>query len=315
MLRHFLGRLFGQTLEAPSRSVRPSANDWASSVAIWDRGDPIEVLPPVSHHVDLEPWVKLDDVEMEYPLEKYIEHDKFPLPSKCDREGYHGDRHYDYWLSGLKDYLSIKQILVRYGTSLGGPAAVLDFGCASGRVLRHFLCHEPGIEIWGTDVNFRHIEWIRKFLGPSPRVFQNSLLPHLPLEDRSMSLVYGLSVFTHIDRFELAWLYEIRRILWPGGIAYLTVHTDHTWSILGPTHMLYYDLIEAKHLELSPECFKKPMPGERLVFRWPHGNVYAQNVFLSIEYIHDIWQRCLDVLEVIREGSDYQDVVVLRKRA
>ena len=312
-MRRFLGRLFGTTQEDSPRSVSSSSNGWASNIALWDRGDSFKVLPPVSHHADIEPWVKLDGLEMEYPLEEYIEHDKFPLPSKCDREGYHGDRHFDYWLSGLKAYLSIKEILVRYGISLDRPAAVLDFGCASGRVLRHFLCHEPGIEIWGTDINIRHIEWIRKFLGPSPTVFQNSLLPHLPLEDRSMSLIYGFSVFTHIDQFELAWLYEIRRILRPGGIAYLTMHTDHTWSTLGPRHKLYHDLIREGHLGLSPESFKKPMPAERLVFRWPHGNVNAQNVFLSTDYIHDSWQRCLDVLEVIREGSDYQDVVVLRK--
>jgi SAM-dependent methyltransferase len=300
MFRRFLERLFGER---------------ASGVAIWDRGDYFEALPPVAQHIDPEPWVKLDGVELEYPLEQYIEQDTFPLPSKGDREGYHGDRHYDYWLSGLRDYLCIKQVLGKYAVSLGRSAAVLDFGCASGRVLRHFLCHEPGTGIWGTDVNIRHIEWILKFLGPSPRVFQNSLLPHLPLEDGSMSLVYGLSVFTHIDQFELAWLYEIRRILRSGGIAYLTLHTDHTWSILSPNQTLFHDLIREEHLELSPESFKKPMPGERLVFRWPHGNATSQNVFLSTEYIHESWQRCLDVLEVIQEGSDYQDVVVLRKRA
>jgi hypothetical protein len=70
MLRRFIGRLFGQMLDVLSRLVRLSANTWASSIAIWERGDFLEPLPPVSHHVHVEPWVKLDDFEIEYPLEK-----------------------------------------------------------------------------------------------------------------------------------------------------------------------------------------------------------------------------------------------------
>ena len=34
--------------------------------------------------------------------------------------------------------------------------------------------------------------------------------------------------------FELAWLAELRRVLVPGGFAYLTIHSEHTWRIYDP---------------------------------------------------------------------------------
>ena len=72
---------------------------------------------------------------------------------------------------------------------------------------------------------------------------QNHALPHLPIEDGSTALVYGFSVFTHIDEFETAWLAEIRRILRPGGVAYLTINSDDTWKSLEPRMPLYRRLV------------------------------------------------------------------------
>jgi cyclopropane fatty-acyl-phospholipid synthase-like methyltransferase len=36
---------------------------------------------------------------------------------------------------------------------------VLDFGCASGRMLRFFPRQEGG-EYWGVDIKARHIAWV-----------------------------------------------------------------------------------------------------------------------------------------------------------
>ena len=53
-----------------------------------------------------------------------------------------------------------------------------------------------------------------RLLGPTNlRIFQNTILPHLPIEDNSLSLVTAFSVFTHIDDLDLAWIAELRRIL------------------------------------------------------------------------------------------------------
>lgn len=111
---------------------------------------PYDNLSPVSmhdtSHVPPERWLHFDDIKMEKSITEYMENDKYPIPSPGDREGYFGPRHYHYWLSGLKDYLLIKQALNKNGCFLGDSSDILDLGCASGRVLRHFMCHENNLE-------------------------------------------------------------------------------------------------------------------------------------------------------------------------
>jgi ubiquinone/menaquinone biosynthesis C-methylase UbiE len=149
------------------------------------------------------------------------------------------------------------------------------------------------------------------------RVFQNSILPHLPLGDNSFSLVYAFSVFTHIDAFELAWLAELRRILRPGGMAYLTVHTERTWNSMTPSRGLYHDILIMKdyiaEYPVCPEMFQSPMPTERMVLSWQTATVNNAILFHSMDYIRNTWGRFLDVIDIQLEGHEYQDVVVLRK--
>ena len=55
--------------------------------------------------------------------------------------------------------------------------------------------------------------WCDQHFGPAVRGVKVSQQAHFPLADRSISLCVGLSVFTHIDSFESAWLAEIERVL------------------------------------------------------------------------------------------------------
>lgn len=312
-LRHRMGALARIITKQTWDADLAPGKTWASAISKIERNEQMQALPSASHYADAEPWILFDRVPLEHSIEEYISRDPWPLPCTAEREGYHGERHYDYWLSGLKDYLSIKYTLGRHSVLLPQAGPILDFGCASGRVLRHLLCNVPEVDIWGADIDIRLIDWILKYLGDKPRVFHSTVLPFLPVEDNFFGLVYALSVFTHIDELELAWLCELRRILRPGGIAYLSVHTDHTWGILGPNHMLYYALVEQPDFHLTQESFRAPMPSERLAFKWP-GQVNIASMFFSADYIRRTWGRFLDVVEIIPEGSDYQDVVVLRKR-
>jgi len=84
--------------------------------------------------------VSFERVKLELPLRAYADLDPYPIPVTEDREGYYGDFHYDWWLSGLYDYLAVKQTLTRFGGSLKPGDAVFELGCASGRVLRHLGC-------------------------------------------------------------------------------------------------------------------------------------------------------------------------------
>ncbi len=275
-------------------------------------------LPPVAELAGDDPWVDFTGVELDGPLEDYAKRDPFPIPAAADREGYFGDRHYDYWLQGLRDCLALCQLLARHGAPLEPGDRLLDFGCASGRVLRHFLCQCEGLEVWGADIDPLHVGWVRRFLGPRPRVFTNHALPTLPCEDGQFALVCAFSVFTHIDELELAWIAELRRILAPGGFACLTIHSEETWARIGPGDHLHHILLEQARRSTPPlrihrSMFEQPLPAERVVFETGGDEAHRHNVFHTTDYVRDAWGRLLDVAEVVRGGHGPQDVVLLRK--
>lgn len=254
-------------------------------------------LSDVSTYKDASTHIKPESLRIDKKIGKDIEKDIFPLPSPEDRENYAGERHFEYWISGLRDYLDIKNNLQNYGYYLDNNFSIYDMGCASGRVIRHFLCQERGLKLWASDINSNHVEWVGKYLGSNIKIFQNYSLPHLPIEDNYFNLVYAFSVFTHIDAFEVAWLLEIKRVLKPGGFAYLTIHSDNTWSIMrdGGAIPIYEALLT--HPEFSPDLLKSNLPEERVVYRWLTESSYRANVFHKIEYIKDTWGKYFEIIE------------------
>ncbi len=242
--------------------------------------------------------------------------DAAPLPATRDREFYYGDEHAAYWASGLRDFQSIRCQAKALGIDLGTGARYFELGCASGRVVRHAAACE-GLDVWCADINHRHTEWIRTFLPPSIRIFTNTILPGLPLEDRVFDVVAAFSVFTHIDDFEFAWLSELRRILRPGGLAYLTVQTEHTWERykqgwIRDQLMPLRDRI-ADH-PVSDMLLAGGLPRPKTVFWWDAGrDNYNATVFVATDYIRREWGRFFEVVDVVLDGHAYQDVVVLRR--
>jgi len=157
---------------------------------------------------------------------------------------------------------------------------------------------------------------MRMFLDRSITCFQNTALPSLPIQDCFFDVVSAFSVFTHIDDLETAWLMEPKRVLKPGGIAYLTVATDHTWDgfkqdWIKAVFMPMRDQITG--FEIGDELFSGDLPLERTVFWWPAQKVYSCPVFHSEAYLRREWSRHLEIVDIVREGHTYQDVVVLRK--
>jgi SAM-dependent methyltransferase len=303
---------------ADSRPLISSFNpSWLSAVCIKGKSKPFENLLPVKHYVHTPVFTRLDDLGVGADLRQFTANDDYPIPAVSDREGYHKDHHYDWWVSGLRDYLCVKRSLLAHGISLNVGDNIFELGCASGRVLRHFACQETGLTIWAADIQLRHVEWVRKFLPRNIRVFQNTILPQLPVECNSQKLVYAFSVFTHIDDFELAWLAELRRILVPGGIAYLTIHSERTWQNMNPDWPLWKGLMREKDnipdYAVSAELFAGPMPAPKTTLCWTSGQTYNAQVFHSDEYIRSAWGRFLSIKEVIPAGYAYQDVIVLQK--
>ena len=98
-------------------------------------------------------------------------------------------------------------------------ARVLDFGCAAGRTLRHFLAEAERAEIVGCDIDDPSVDWVAEHLCPPVAgAVRCDPDPPLPFDDASFDLVYAVSVFTHLSTSWAEWLLELRRVLAPGGL-------------------------------------------------------------------------------------------------
>ncbi|QNA43841.1 class I SAM-dependent methyltransferase [Lacibacter sediminis] len=283
---------------------------WESSVILAATKTNFEVLPSVGMFATQEHYIDVTKIELEEELNVYLKKDTHPLPVTEDREGYYDDRHYDYWLSGLIEFLRIRSISEKYIGKIGKETKVLDFGCASGRVLRHFALQSTTVS-WGCDINENHVLWCNKYLPNNSIVFQNTSLPHLQIADNFLDLIYCLSVFTHIESFETSWLCELNRILKPGGIAYITIHDENSWQIMPKDWGVGYAVIN--HPEFNEEWLTAGFPNEKFISRWQNNKSYTSNVFYRLSYIEHVWSKFFSIKEIIPNGSNYQTVLILQK--
>nr|WP_295772356.1 class I SAM-dependent methyltransferase [Rhodoferax sp.] len=306
---------------ASANGIRPLISGhlpaFLSSIAFKGDDLPYTELGPVSQYRGGEVHSEIGGLFSDQEIEECVQRDTFPLPATVDRENYHGDRHFDWWLSGLIDFYKIRAKLKDSGGELSPGDAILDLGCASGRVLRHFAIQGNDLDCWGADINLRNVEWARLFLPENIKVFHSTILPQLPIEDNSLALVTAFSVFTHIDDMEFAWLAEIRRILKPGGFFYVTIHSQGTWASMKAGVPVYDALIAMRDsihdYDVTEAFLRSPMPNEKTVLSWDTADSYNSNVFHHTDYIVREWGRLFDVVEIIPRFSGYQDVVLLRK--
>jgi ubiquinone/menaquinone biosynthesis C-methylase UbiE len=278
-----------------------------SGLIIKDDRAPFETLSPISTFVSTLPNTE----EIVVAVKK----DTSPIPQTKDREHYHGDEHAAWWLNGREDMQRILSAAEHLGIQTNN-LKYFELGCASGRVVRHFA-HQTDAEIWCADINLRHTEWIRRFLPSHIKAFNNTAFPCLPMESNSIDIASAFSVFTHIDDLELMWIAELARVIRPGGMAYITVQTENTWEkyksgwikdVLMPLAAVIPDY------EINLQTFENPLPEEKTVFWWQTRTIYNSTVFHTTDYLRREWARFFHIVEIIPNGSTYQDVVVLQKR-
>lgn len=239
--------------------------------------------------------------------------DNAPIPSSEDREGYAPGNDPQYWISGLKDYIRMTDVAVRSKVDV---QSYFDFGCATGRVVRHFAAQSDIKTIWGSDINARHIRWLLEYMPQQVKPIANHCIPCIPIPDNSVDLISAYSVFTHIDTFETCWLAELSRILRPGGLAYLTVHNEATWDVLrteieNPNNRLVQSILKTD--PSVREKLQQPMAEGRTVYRFTDFGPYRSQVFHSNKYLERVWGRFFDLQEILDCHHVRQSVVVLRK--
>lgn len=244
--------------------------------------------------------------------------DNTPIPAPEDREGYYGDRHIEYWLSGRLDWLKLRNILAltpKLKCDEGLRFRYLDMGGSTGRVARH-AARDQDVECWLNDINVNWIDWLDENFAYPLHFYQSRLLPNIPLEDNSLSLISAFSVFTHLDCDETQWLLEMKRVLSPGGMLYITTLDSNVWDTLKSPdwEWLRKSISRGNDDERLEQLVQDPMQGDRFVWEYSNAEAYNINVFLSRDYIERRWSRFFEIVSYQPSGHGYQTAITLRKR-
>jgi FkbM family methyltransferase len=260
-------------------------------------------LPRFSYHLPLDYEQKTLPPQFDPPV--WIPGEILPLPPPDERHG-HEDSKYLEW--GRYDHGLLLDHIRRELPSIDN-LAVMDFGCSSGRVLRHFLpeIREYGWKLTGVDVSARRIEWLRRNFPPEFQVYTGSVLPMLPFESNSFDVIYGLSVFTHMKFLWDTWLLEMRRVLKPGGLLIQTIHTENAWNFF----VQHGKEDWARNSLGSMIIDQKKLLHDFVYF----GDISSNQVFWKKEIALDFWGRYFPDVTILPPPREYwyQDWVVARK--
>lgn len=206
-----------------------------------------------------------------------------------------------YFQTGYYEVLRMLKIIEHFSINLRTLGSIMELGCGTARLLRHFRCFE-GVRLVGSDANLEMIQWCKNNLS-GIEFYDNDLEPPLSFaEDNSFDLVIASSVFTHIPlHLQEVWLKEMRRILRPNGI--------FICSVLGKNHQRWVldsqDIIQLRQkgsLTFSPEdkqaAFSTRIGGSR----W--------DVFQTRAEVIRVFGSFFQIIDYIPGGQDF---LVLRK--
>lgn len=261
-------------------------------------------LPRFAYHLPLDYEMQTSPPRFDPPI--WIEGEILPIPPTAERHGHFDDQTYLEW--GRYDHDVLLGHIQRTLPSME-KLAVMDFGCSSGRVLRHFLpeMRQYGWKVTGVDVSARRIEWMRRNFPPQFQVYTGSVLPILPFESNSFDVIYGLSVFTHLKFLWDMWLLELRRVLKPGGVLIQSIHTEGAWRFF--SQHSHEDWVRSS---LGPMIIDQPELPEDFVY---FGDIGDNKVFWKKEIALAFWSRYLTDVTIFPppEKYWYQDWLVARK--
>jgi SAM-dependent methyltransferase len=225
-------------------------------------------------------------------------------PPPLLRHRVHGDLDKEGYIKvGQVAAQNIKDLLNLVGRQFNSFNSILDFGCGSGRVLRFLYNENDPCHLYGTDIDKKAISWCKKHL----RFAQwdtNGSLPPTRYADDTFDLIYGISVFTHLDEeMQFIWLNELNRILKPDGVLILTLHGDG----------LAFQGMEEEQALLSRKgfIFKVRQTGRFKFDGLPDFYQYSHH---SKQYIEKEWSRFFEVIRYEERAlNSHQDAVILCK--
>jgi SAM-dependent methyltransferase len=180
---------------------------------------------------------------------------------------------------------------------VGEGSRVLDFGCGSGRTIRHL--QQSRWTLTGCDVDEEAVAWCRSSL-PFADFIVSGENPPLDFPDGSFDAIFAISVFTHFPpEAQAAWISELGRILRPGGIAML--------STMGPSIIENFPHGTAENRAALLERDAIYLPGS--------DGFNSNAAFHTTRAVARLGEPAFDLVLWQEQGLDgFQDISLLRRR-
>ncbi|MBN1270671.1 MAG: class I SAM-dependent methyltransferase [Candidatus Aminicenantes bacterium] len=232
------------------------------------------------------------------------------MPPMFLRKRVHGARDiYSFLKVGKNCARDLTNSLKIIGRDWSNFSMVLDFGCGCARVLRHLKEHSKYCHFFGTDIDPETIFWCRNNIDYAD-FFKCNSLPPLKYPQETFDLLYGVSVFTHLnEEYQFLWLDELRRIAKKKAVLLMTVQGslipeigNHCGSDLTP---------EEISILRSRQIFsRKPKLTDFFAAYESYRHTYHTK-----DYIYKKWSEYFKIVEYITRGlNNHHDVVVLEKK-
>lgn len=207
----------------------------------------------------------------------------------------------NFLTSGWRIYSDLKAALSPY-IRIATCESILDWGCGCGRALRYLLEDVPADRISGCDIDADAIAWMKQSID-GPSFTHIAPLPPTPYADQRFDLVYGISIFTHLNEAtQMEWLEELRRITKRGGIVAV--------SVLGES-LVPGALKDA----MRDRGFADVISTQSAIFAAYSSDDYYRVSYHSSRYVAERWSRHFEILEYIPRGINaHQDLVIMRPR-
>lgn len=216
--------------------------------------------------------------------------------------------HENFLLHGASWFVKLERLAA---TLLPGGLAdarrIVDWGCGCGRIARH-APPELRPKVVGFDIDPVNIAWCREHVH-GIRFEHCAVEPPLALEDDSVDILFAHSVLTHLgEDHQNRWLAEIRRVLRPGGLAFLTVLAELSWYERFYPH------------GRTPEVIAEYLKNGFVDHGWQQDvgvdvdcpGAYVQ-VSHGLGYVRSHWSRYFEIVDWIDGFADLQTLVVVRK--
>lgn len=228
--------------------------------------------------------------------------DGLPLPPPGLRAGYNPHDDALYFSRGNKDAAIFRSLVSRHA-DFASINRILDWGCCTGRLIRHFadVARKPGALVMGADVCAQSIDWAHRHLHPPFSFVTTTLSPPLPFADGQFDLVYSCSVFTHIRELWDTWLAELRRVIRPGGYLITTILDEQAFLAAPPNLVARCPGVD----------FSKPLSAETDMLA--SGTTHDPLVYWTREGVSRRWSPIMEVVE-FQGGVQNQTAVLLRRR-